>query len=126
MDLVKTVGSDNSLSIDLMLIVKILCLVLITIKLTRMFYRRSNNLEQIVSKLSMPYYQCFDELSPTELNQHVEVIRNTILNRCVQLPQMLQRMHTRFHRKVTIDEKRNRTCYFHEDQATSTIKRCTD
>lgn len=102
MEIAEVSHSDSTRSVDLMLIVKVLCLVLITIKLTRMFRKQTSHLERVVSKLSLPYYECFDDFTNKELKQHIQVIRNTIFNRRAQ-PQMMMRIHSRNTKKVQIN-----------------------
>jgi hypothetical protein len=38
------------------MVMKALCLILITVKLTRMFAKKSNLIERTVSKVTLPYY----------------------------------------------------------------------
>lgn len=122
MEIAETVRSGEAPQpFDLMLVVKVLCIVLITIKLTRMFCRRSSHFERIVAKLSMPYYSCFDAFSLKELRQHVQVIRNTIFNRCVPLPHFIARLHGRLSHRVTIDETRNSTIYFYQSDSPAAL-----
>lgn len=65
---------------DFVVVMKALCLVLITVKLTRMLAKKGNLLERTVSKTSLPYYNLFEELTQEELRLLVLTIKNTIDN----------------------------------------------
>jgi hypothetical protein len=96
----------TSKTIDILFIIKVLCLVLITIKLTRMLCKRANQLERIVSKLSMPYYNCFDTMTQKDIQAHVQTLRNTILNRCIAIHNVPHR-HNKSSKHVSFEIRKN-------------------
>ena len=76
---VKTPSAAAS-SFDFMLIVKVLSLLLILIKLSRILIKRPTRLETTVSKLALPYYNIFQQMNDEDINLLVETIRNTLAN----------------------------------------------
>ncbi len=67
-------------SFDFMLVVKVLSLLLILIKLSRILIKRPTRLETTVSKLALPYYNIFGQMKDEDINLLVETIRNTLAN----------------------------------------------
>jgi hypothetical protein len=60
------------------MVMKALCLILITVKLTRMFAKKSNLIERTVSKVTLPYYN--NDMTQEDLKLLVVTIKNTIDN----------------------------------------------
>ena len=55
-------------SFDFMLVVKVLSLLLILIKLSRILIKRPTRLETTVSKLALPYYNIFGQMKDEDIN----------------------------------------------------------
>lgn len=68
-------------SIDWIWTTKILLIILVTIKLMKMMHKRPNELERLVCKISMPYYEIYHGLSEEDKDLLTVTIRNTLENR---------------------------------------------